>query len=64
MTELTETNEQKSSVKIIKGQKNSYGWEIKAYCKEESKDGDIEALYRIKLIDEKLRKEYGDKNDN
>jgi len=65
--------EQKSSIKLIKNAKGDYQWEVKVYIKDEFvsyKAGvpdhtaiDLQTIKRLKLIDSKLRKEYGDKND-
>ena len=60
--EQTASIEQKDSIKLIKGQKNSYGWEIKIYI-EESKDqrkSDETGLTRLDNFNSELKKRYGD----
>ena len=49
--EETKNVEQRSSMKLIKGQKDSYGWEIKCY----NEDLDI-ARQQIVKQDQELRK--------
>lgn len=46
--------EQLPSIKLMKGQKDTYGWEIKTYGKDMSK-----ALDELKLVNDRLKKEYG-----
>lgn len=74
MTELT--NEQKSSVKLIKGQRDTYGWEIKVFIDENCMDmgkskhnvpeiGKLEAdrqtVERLKTIDARLKEQFGER---
>ena len=47
------THEQTPSIKLIKGQKDTYGWEIKV----SNQDPDT-ALQQLKQTNEKLRKEF------
>lgn len=46
--------EQVPSIKLIKGQKNSYGWEIKLYGKDTDK-----VLEELKQVNDKLSQEFG-----
>lgn len=45
--------EQIPSIKLIKGQKDSYGWEIKVFGKDMDK-----VLEQLKLVNDKLLQEY------
>ena len=45
--------EQLPSIKLIRGQKNSYGWEIKAYGKDMEK-----VLGQLKQVNDELLKQY------
>ncbi len=45
--------EQIPSIKLIKGQKDSYGWEIKLFGKDTDK-----VLEQLKLVNDKLLQEY------
>jgi len=45
--------ENESSIKLIKGQKDSYGWEIKAYNKDLAA-----AVEKLKEIDKMLRERF------
>jgi len=53
-------NEQTPSIKLIRGQKNSYGWEIKVYGQDMGK-----VLGQLKEVNNKLVEEYcgGDNDD-
>ena len=46
-------NEQTPSIKLIRGQKNSYGWEIKVFGKDIDK-----VLEQLKQVNEELSAEY------
>lgn len=52
--------EQLPSIKLIRGQKNSYGWEIKAYGKDINK-----VLEQLKQVNDRLVEQYcgGDKDE-
>ena len=45
---------QTNSVKLIKGQRDNYGWEVKV-----SNDDLIKAVAELKQIDKKLKEEFG-----
>ena len=45
--------EQVPSIKLIKGQKDSYGWEIKLFGKDTDK-----VLEQLKQVNDKLLQEY------
>ncbi len=45
--------EQVPSIKLIKGQKDSYGWEIKLFGKDTNK-----VLEQLKQVNDKLLQEY------
>lgn len=45
--------EQVPSIKLIKGQKDSYGWEIKLFGKDTDK-----VLEQLKQLNDKLLQEY------
>jgi len=47
-------NEQTPSIKLVKGQKDSYGWEIKLFGKDTDK-----VLQDLKQVNDKLSEEYG-----
>lgn len=53
-------NEQTPSVKLIRGQKNSYGFEIKVYGQDMDK-----VLEQLKQVNDRLVEQYcgGDSND-
>ncbi len=46
--------EQVPSIKLIKGQKDSYGWEIKLFGKDTDK-----VLQDLKRVNDKLSEEFG-----
>lgn len=46
---------QKEKIKLIKGQRDTYGWEISVFLD----DGDTIALNRLNEINKKLKEEYG-----
>ena len=60
--EQTTSIEQKDSIKLIKGQKNSYGWEIKIYIEESEnqRKSDETGLTRLDNFNSELKKRYGD----
>jgi len=45
---------QKEKIKLIKGQRDTYGWEISVFLD----DGDKTVLDRLKTINERLKEEY------
>lgn len=53
-------NEQTPSIKLIRGQKNSYGFEIKVYGQDMDK-----VLEQLKQVNDRLVEQYcgGDSND-
>ena len=46
-------NEQTPSIKLVKGQKDSYGWEIKLFGKDTNK-----VMEQLKQVNDKLLQEY------
>ncbi|MBY9001559.1 MAG: hypothetical protein KGD64_11620 [Candidatus Heimdallarchaeota archaeon] len=48
-----------NSIKLIKGQRDSYGWEIKLIGESEK-----EILERLKLVNDELVKTYTELNQN
>jgi hypothetical protein len=46
-------NEQTPSIKLVKGQKDSYGWEIKLFGKDTNK-----VLEQLKQVNDKLLQQY------
>ena len=53
-----ETIEIKPYIKLIKGQRDNYGWEIKMYG-----DNPEEIVAKIKDTDKRLKEEFGVGND-
>ena len=51
--------EQIPSIKLIKGQKDSYGWEIKLFGKNTDK-----VLEQLKQVNDKLLQEYSGGEEN
>ena len=51
--------EQTPSIKLIKGQKNAYGWEIKLFGKDTDK-----VLQDLKQMNDKLSQEFGGGGDD
>lgn len=51
-------NGQPITITISKGMKNNYGWEIKI-----NTDNEDDALVKIDVINEKLKKKYGEKEE-
>lgn len=47
--------EQIPSIKLIKGQKDSYGWEIKVFGKDTNK-----VLEELKSVNEHLKKDFSE----
>jgi len=50
--------EQTPSIKLVKGQKDSYGWEIKLFGKDTDR-----VLQDLKQVNDKLSEEYGGGED-
>ena len=46
-------NEQTPSIKLVKGQKDAYGWEIKVFGKDMTK-----VLEELKQVNDRLLQEY------
>ena len=58
MEEIIHKNADPIKVKLIKGQKESYGWEISIQGAD-----NLAIMQEVQLLDAKLRKEYAPKAD-